>query len=333
MGLVKSTLNLWYLLFGKGKETYSKIFDTYRDFEKINKTVDQISQNYSFSQKFFLDQKSTLGNRIFGIKIGNFRSENKFLITGLIHGNEFISGEICLRVAERYSKNYQNEDFQIHFIPVLNPDSFIKNSNKLMNGIIFGRNKRTNSNGVDLNRNFPPEKPELKRRAFKSKLSPEYSGEFPLSENETKAISNYVLQERFRAVVNLHSFSNVLLYPSFYSQNKSELKEIVESLKFGKENYSTIQGAGFWRETALKKLILKLLRGTTKICGTFDDWLFENKIPTILFEISAPENIYDHIWEFLFCDVAIFNPEPKTLDFHLENIYPPILQFFSAFKK
>ncbi|KAA3600096.1 MAG: hypothetical protein DWQ06_09870 [Calditrichaeota bacterium] len=333
MGLVKSTSNLFSLLFGKRKETYSRLFDSYRDFDEISKTVNLISKNNLNSKKIILDQKSTLGNEILGLKIGNLESQNKFLVTGLIHGNEFISGEICLRIAENFSKNYQNENFQVHFIPVLNPDSFVKNTEKLKNKKIFGRNQRTNPNGVDLNRNFPPERPESKYRTYKSKMSLEYSGEFPLSENEAKAISDYVLKENFKAVVNLHSFSNVLLYPSFYSQEKSKFRAIAESLKFGKENYTPIQGADFWRETALKRFVLKTLRGTTKICGTFDDWLLENQIPSILLEISAPKNIYDHIWEFLFCDVAIFNPEPKALEFHLENLYPPILQFFSSFKK
>ncbi len=332
MGLVKSTFNLFSLLFGKKKETYSKLFDSYRDFEEINKTIEQISQQNPFSEKFILDQKSTFGKEIFGLRIGSLESKNKFLVTGLIHGNEFISGEICLRTAERFSQNYKNEDLQIHFIPVVNPDSFVKNSEKLKNGKIFGRNQRTNPNGVDLNRNFPPERTESKCRTYKSKMSLEYAGEFPLSENEAKAISDYVLKENFKAVVNLHSFSNVLLYPSFYSQEKSKFRAIAESLKFGKENYTPIQGADFWRETALKRFVLKTLRGTTKICGTFDDWLLENQIPSILLEISAPKNIYDHIWEFLFCDVSVFNPEPKTLDFHLDNLYPPILQFFNSFK-
>lgn len=333
MGFIKSTSNLFSLLFGKRQKTYQRLFDFYRDFDRIFNSICELSEKNDFAEKFVLTQKSTLGKEIFGVKIGHFQSQNKFLVTGLIHGNEFISGELCLRVAEKFSKTFAKEDLQIFFIPILNPDSFLKNSEKLKNGKIFGRNKRTNPNGVDLNRNFPPKRQESDCRTYKSKMSLEYAGEFPLSENEAKAISDFVLEEKFKAVVNLHSFSNVLLYPSFYSNKKSELKEIAESLKFGLQNYTPIQGANFWRETALKRFILKGLRGTTKICGTFDDWLLENQIPSILLEISAPENVYDHIWEFLFCDVAVFNPEPKSLDFHLENIYPPILQFFNSFKK
>ncbi|MCC7429386.1 hypothetical protein IT568_00950 [bacterium] len=333
MSIFKSLANFYSLVFGEKRKVYKELFSegNYRTFEKIR----EVCQKLRNSQFFVPEGKSVFGKEIFGVKTGDFASENKFLVTGLIHGNEFVSGEVCLKLAEKFAENYQNQNFQVYFLPVLNPDSFVENSQKIISGKIFGRKKRSNSNGVDLNRNFPPTRKESKARTFTTKISPEFAGKFPLSEPETKILADFCEKENFKAVVNLHSFSNVLLFPGFYEPNNSKISEFANELTkaFPNEPYKAVQGAIFWRETKLKRLILQVLRGTTKICGTFDDWLYEKKIPSLLFEISAPENVYEHIFEFFFCDVALFNPEPEKLDFHTENVYKPIFTFFEKFSE
>jgi len=109
------------------------------------------------------------------------------LILGGYHGDEPISTELALRLAE-YLHNKEEEltNCTVVIVPEVNPD-----------GLHY--KTRKNARGVDLNRNLPASN----WRASKPN-SHGYGGAYPGSEPETKAIVRLLLKYRPDKVVTIH---------------------------------------------------------------------------------------------------------------------------------
>ena len=115
----------------------------------------------------------TAGNRI----------NPKVLIIGCFHGDE-PQGKFLIN---EYLKNEPHTN--LLFIPCLNSN-----------------NRRTNKNGVDLNRNFPTKIWELTER------NEYYGGEKPASEEETKFVINLVEEYNPQIILTLHAPYKIVNY-------------------------------------------------------------------------------------------------------------------------
>jgi len=157
------------------------------------------------------------GNRplMFGA-FGN-RPEKVALFLGGVHGDENPSVYILFRLAQFLKKNpdlYSNKTIVI--APLVNPDGFLSKPQK-----------RTNSAGVDVNRNFPT------RDWKQSRKDRYYSGPRANSENETKF--QIALMNRFKPshIISIHS----PLGCNDYDGPSSDLDSLVVWLKkVSKEN-------------------------------------------------------------------------------------------------
>jgi len=157
------------------------------------------------------------GNRplMFGA-FGN-RPEKVALFLGGVHGDENPSVYILFRLAQFLKKNpdlYSNKTIVI--APLVNPDGFLSKPQK-----------RTNSAGVDVNRNFPT------RDWKQSRKDRYYSGPGANSENETKF--QIALMNRFKPshIISIHS----PLGCNDYDGPSSDLDSLVVWLKkVSKEN-------------------------------------------------------------------------------------------------
>ena len=117
--------------------------------------------------------KTELGNSIELIGKGG---DNNILIIGVFHGDE-PQGKYLI---EEYLKTLSPSN--LLFIPCLNPDGLSKNI-------------RTNSNGVDLNRNFPTKnwgKNEGENATCDDCTTAYYGGKSPASEIETQFVINVI---------------------------------------------------------------------------------------------------------------------------------------------
>lgn len=103
------------------------------------------------------------------------------LLIGGIHGDERATVLLLELYLEKLAPTVSASS-GIIVIPSANPDSYI-------------RNRRTNANGVDLNRNFPY------RWSAESEEPP---GAAPLSEPESKALANLILTLQPARIVALH---------------------------------------------------------------------------------------------------------------------------------
>jgi carboxypeptidase T len=105
-------------------------------------------------------------------------------------------------------------------MPILNPDAFAANMDRLERG--WPALQRKNGRGVDLNRNFPSvleRAPWNPLAGSRFRLSPYYRGPHPFSEPETRAVRDVVTGLRPVLSLGFHSFGNMLLYPWAWSRD------------------------------------------------------------------------------------------------------------------
>jgi protein MpaA len=195
-----------------------------------------------------------------GVAMRVFMPEGDGPIAGLLtaaqHGEEGDTALLARRLLERVPAS----ETRWAVVPVLNPDG-------LLNGT------RQNAAGVDLNRNFPAStwRPERSRTyppgiARELRVSPHrtnYSspGTHPGSEPETQAQMALVERLRPGLVVDLHSPLELILVRG------EAPREISGRLA---------SAAG-----------LSIHRDLDSPCpGAFDDWLFEQRVPALVYEIE-----------------------------------------------
>jgi protein MpaA len=161
--------------------------------------------------------RKTRGNRPLMFTAFGNSSEKVVLFLGGVHGDENPSVYILFRLAQFLKKNpelYSNKTIVI--APLVNPDGFLARPQR-----------RTNSAGVDINRNFPT------RDWRQSRKDRYYSGPLANSENETRL--QIALMNRFKPthIISIHS----PLACNDYDGPSSDLDSLVIWLKkVSKEN-------------------------------------------------------------------------------------------------
>jgi protein MpaA len=128
----------------------------------------------------------------------------RVLVLGAIHGDELSSGAVALHwIALAQQPAQMPQPVHWRFIPVLNPD-----------GVMMRPSRRTNANGVDLNRNFPT--PDWERDApvywaQRTHKDPRrWPGNRPLSEPETRYLYQQMQSFRPHLIVSIHAPYGVL---------------------------------------------------------------------------------------------------------------------------
>ncbi len=117
------------------------------------------------------------------------------LFIGGVHGDEPEGVELAQKFLGWLQKNNKSDDFYSwSLIPCLNLDGYSKN-------------ERTNSNGVDLNRNFPSTdwSPEAKAPRY-------FPGPNPASEPEVHAVCQLIEKIKPQVIFHFHSWEPCIVY-------------------------------------------------------------------------------------------------------------------------
>ncbi|MFL5872571.1 MAG: M14 family zinc carboxypeptidase [Solirubrobacterales bacterium] len=122
---------------------------------------------------------SVQGRPIVSVRSGADDAALKVLVVGAIHGNETAG----MRIARRLIRAGAPRGAELTVVPTINPD-----------GVAAGT--RGNAHGVDLNRNFPYD--------WRPLGAGEYSGTGPLSEPESRAARQLILDERPDVTIWFH---------------------------------------------------------------------------------------------------------------------------------
>lgn len=117
---------------------------------------------------------------IVAYELGNPRAKTTAVLLGQMHGNEH-AGVILARSLVHGRRSI--EGINLWVVPTMNPDGNVANT-------------RQNAHHVDLNRNW--------RDIWRPLTGEYYSGPYPLSEPETRAMRNFLLAIKPHYIVSLH---------------------------------------------------------------------------------------------------------------------------------
>lgn len=221
-------------------------FDSYHSVEEIRGFFDGLAEeNPSMVQMVDEIGRSYEGRSIFAVHLNAPKAEksdegdeeprprcakknpNKIWIQCLIHAREWISGSTCQYIAQELVNGYRTGDQAIKkildqneviMIPIVNPDGYAHTWQK---DRLWRKNRHPFrfGTGVDLNRNFAEEH-WCKVGASNVPFADTYCGPAAGSEPETKTIMAYYQKYagRVAAAVDVHSFSQLILRPSGFSE-------------------------------------------------------------------------------------------------------------------
>ena len=149
--------------------------------------------------------RSVKGRVIWGRDIQPLDANLRVLVVGGIHGDEMSSVSLAYQWLALAEKPPADSPLSIHwrFIPALNPD-----------GLFARPSRRTNANGVDLNRNFPTPNWTRDARQYwevRTKRDPRrWPGNKPLSEPESKYLHDLMESFKPNLIVSIHAPYGVL---------------------------------------------------------------------------------------------------------------------------
>jgi predicted deacylase len=201
-------------------------------------------------------------------------------MTALMHGVEVIGAMALLDLIEKLAGDSEplrrlRTDAHLVVLPVVNPDAFFKNMDKVGRGERAWQ--RCNANGVDLNRNFPRLTTKRLYHPFSGsrfKMSPHYLGPHSLSEPESRAVARVAHETRPILSLAFHSFGNLALYPWAYTDRENERAADYQKLA------AALNGA------LSKPYGVHQARQLYSVLGDMDDWL-DAELGTLAFTIEV----------------------------------------------
>jgi murein peptide amidase A len=145
--------------------------------------------------------RSVKGQPIYTQDLPKADAKIRVLVVGGIHGDELSSASLALHWLQMAKEI--PADAHWRFIPLLNPD-----------GLLSSPARRTNANGVDLNRNFPTPNWEREAKIYweqRVKRDPRrWPGSKPLSEPESKYLHDEMERFKPNLIVSIHAPYGVL---------------------------------------------------------------------------------------------------------------------------
>ena len=149
------------------------------------------------------------------------KEHNSVLVLGCMHGDE-PQGEYLIN---EYIKS--NTDTKLMFVPCVNPDGVKAKT-------------RVNSNGVDINRNFPTKNWELtEKNEF-------FGGNAPTSEIETKFLVEIIEKYKPKFILTLHAPYKVVNYDGDALEIAEKISEIINYPVESSIGYPTPGSFGTW---------------------------------------------------------------------------------------
>ncbi len=255
--------------------------------KNLLKTFNRIARGYLKDQwepipELLAEETLRLGTSHEGRRIGAYRINSgakKVLFVAAIHGNEVGTRRTLVHLYA-WIKDHSEEfiDFTFWFVPCLNPDGFAQ-ALAHPDYAHGGRKGRFNGKGVDLNRNFPVSsfKKESHWNHGKNyrERTPVFCGEQGGSEPETKALTQFALEQKIEVLFMLHNVGEDVM-PSLDARAQ-KLAKI-----FSKQSGFSFVSNEEW--VALEQT------------GTFKEWCELHKIAFLEVEASVRAGRYGSDW-------------------------------------
>ena len=145
--------------------------------------------------------RSVQGRTIYARDVTAPDAKLRVLVVGAMHGDELSSAAVALHWIQHAMQMPANAHWR--FIPALNPD-----------GLLARPARRTNANGVDLNRNFPTPNWQREAKVYweqRTRKDPRrWPGSSPLSEPESRFLHDEMARFQPHLIVSIHAPYGVL---------------------------------------------------------------------------------------------------------------------------
>ena len=213
------------------------LLEDFHTYSQLTTELQEIANTYPSIASLYSLGSSVQGRIIWGLKITDNpdieENEAEVRICGCHHGNELMSVELPLMLAQYLVENYASDPYiqdlvenrETWIIPLVNPD---------------GREMitRYNANGVDLNRDYG------------YMWGGEGGSPGPFSQPETQAIREHALENNFVLSLSFHTSGNKINYIWNYKGEPVEDYDVVVSLsnQYGSHNsYQVIEGYDWYQ--------------------------------------------------------------------------------------
>lgn len=280
-------LAIFAILILPSSISYKQPFHYY-SYKEMEEFLNEMEEEYPEIMKFYSIGKTYGGREIYVVKISDNVSidenEAEVLFMGAHHGNEKLGYQFLLyfikSMCENYSKNesvaYLINNAEIFVVPMVNPDGVKNNTRKNVEpNNCIGENIFPILKGVNLNRNYDAGWNEWRPWYFLSTTStpygdlilyflgypPEYRGEKPFSERETKAIKNFVESRNITIAIDFHTGAGKIIFYPFGYTDKKKPKDLEKFISIA-ENISSINGYDY-------------AEAGEGVIGMAIDWLYE----------------------------------------------------------
>jgi hypothetical protein len=222
-------------------------FGGFRTLAQIGGFLDSLSTLYPT----ICSPKFSVGNTYEGRPMWVMRISNNPTVeqgkpsvfyNALIHAREPAGANTLLNFMQYLATNYGVDptvtdvvnNRELYFMPVVNPDGYYYNeSTNPGGGGMWRKNRRPLSGGyfgIDLNRNFSFMWGYDEYGASNIMNSEVYRGSAPFSEPETQHVRDFIIAHNFAIVHNIHTYSNLFLWPYGYDRVWSNKEEFYKNL-------------------------------------------------------------------------------------------------------
>ena len=293
----------------------------YYSIEEMVENLDSMAMQYPdlVTVKHPMDYQTNNGRDLYWVRISDNpntdEDEPEILYTGMHHAREPIGMQLLFYYMYYILENYETDtvirnlvdNFELYFVPMVNPDGYAYNIQNYPNGGgMWRKNRRQNedgSYGVDLNRNYSFQWGFDNIGSSPNPWADNFRGTEAFSEPESANMRNFCEDHEFRIALNYHSYKNELLYTWGWSGDPCEHEAILDAYAkivscengyiYGATNttlYPTNGGSDDWMygDVDTKDLILSY----TSEVGTTDDgfWPAISRIIPL-----CQENMYQNI--------------------------------------
>ncbi|MBN1860388.1 MAG: zinc carboxypeptidase [Candidatus Thermoplasmatota archaeon] len=262
----------------------------YHTYQEMTDELHLLQVNYSEIMSLTSIGRTSEGRDIWMVKLSDNVSQQEeepgVLLMGAHHGNEKPSYEVCLFFIRYIVEQYENaslpeirtavDSTQIYLIPMVNPDGVEANTRKncAPNHGPFGLSSTVTSYGVNLNRNYGdlwflsyllPTRYSLPFILPDSSFN--YRGPYPFSENETKAVKNFVETHQISISISYHTYGEFIVYPWMHTTKQTPDEPLFRSVG---ENITLFNDYYLYVK---KDRLIPLYGGTL---GSSENWLYRS---------------------------------------------------------
>jgi hypothetical protein len=274
-------------------------------------TIQRLANNFPNLVRIYDIGRSHQNRPLWCVKISDYPDSNEnepiVFFNAATHAREPMGVSILIYFMTYLLTNYDPTNSEnlitwlinnreIYFVPVMNPDGYVYNSDSGGATANWRKNRRIIQSpyvGVDLNRNYGYKWAYDNIGSSPNPSNETYRGPERFSEPETRVVRDFMLSKKIRAQIDYHTYGRYNMYPwgydTFTPPDVRTLKEVVDSFRFY-NNYSASR-------TGQIAKVLYTANGSS-VDWEYADTLWEGirKFITYAFTIEASINDFWYGW-------------------------------------